>query len=255
MTEPAPAESRRKLFDPVAEDYDAYRPDYPAQLFDALESAMGQPLLWSDACDVGAGTGIASRALAGRGATVTAVEPGLAALRVLRSRSTSRVRPIAGDGNALPLRDGIFDLVAYAQSFHWTDPQRSVGEAFRVLKPGGVLAVWWNRHDLSVPWFAEHQQRLFAACGWAGHDDESWVASLLAGPPWGRRVATVEIPWSRQLSLADFGRNLMTKSYVFSLGRERAEQVVAAELAELERVHPSGVLEEPFSTYAVFARN
>ena len=245
----------RQLFDTVAAAYDTYRPDYPAQLFDALESAMGQPLLWSDVCDVGAGTGIAARALAGRGATVTAVEPGLGALRLLRSRSTSRVRAVAGDGNALPLRDDVFDLVSYAQSFHWTAPPSSVAEAFRVLKPGGVLAVWWNRHDLSVSWFAEHQQRLFAACGWAGHDDEEGVADLLGGPPWRRRVAVVEIPWSRRITVADFARNLMTKSYVFGLGAERAAEVVAAEVAELDRAHPSGSLEEPFSTYAIFARN
>ena len=47
--------TERQLFDAVADEYDAYRPDYPAQLFDALESAMGQPLLWSSVCDVGAG--------------------------------------------------------------------------------------------------------------------------------------------------------------------------------------------------------
>lgn len=255
MTEPPAPALRRQLFDAVAEDYDRFRPDYPAQLFDALESAMGQPLLWSQVCDVGAGTGIAARALAGRGATVTAVEPGVRALRVLRARSTSRVRAVAGDGNALPLRDNVFDLVSYAQSFHWTDPERAVAEAFRVLKPGAVLGIWWNRHDTSVGWFAEHQRRLFAACGWAGHADEAAVAALLAGPPWDRRVATVEIPWSRRLTLADYGRNLQTRSYVFALGAARAVEVVDAELAQLARVHRSGELDEPFVTYAIFARN
>lgn len=231
------------------------RPDYPAQLFDALESAMGQPLLWSDVCDVGAGTGIASRALAGRGATVTAVDPGLGVLQVLHARSTSRVRAVVGDGNALPLRDGLFDLLSYAQSFHWTDPDRSLAEAFRVLKPGGVLAAWWNRHDLTVPWFAAHQERLFQACDQPAHTDESWVADLLAGPPWSRRVARVEVPWTRRIQLADYGRALHTQSYVFALGPDRAREVVDTELELLGREHPGGAFDEPFTTYAVMARN
>ena len=243
----------RQLFDSVAAEYDATRPDYPAQLFDALESGMGQPLMWSEVCDVGAGTGIATRALAGRGANVTAVDPGIGVLAVLRSRSTSRVRAVLGDGNALPLRDGVFDLVSYAQSFHWTDPSLSVAEALRVLKPGGVLATWWNRHDLSVPWFADHQERLHRATDKPEQRDESWVADMLAAPPWSKHVAVVEIPWRRRISLEDFGRALLTVSYVFALG-DRAREVVDEELAQLADLHPGGVMDEPFTTYAVMAR-
>jgi SAM-dependent methyltransferase len=182
------------------------------------------------------------------------VEPGLGAVRVLRSRSTSRVRPVVGDGNALPLADGRFDLVTYAQSFHWTDPPRSVPEAFRVLKPGAVLALWWNQHDQSVPWVRAHDRRLFAACGVPPHPGDEWSADLLAGDPWRRKVATVEIPWSRQVGLEQLGRNLLTKSYVFALGTDRAGDVVRHELDRLAEEHPSGQLDEPFVTYAVFAR-
>lgn len=240
-------------FDVVAAEYDAARPDYPGELYDALESAMGQPLLRADVLDVGAGTGIATRALAGRGAHVVAVEPGGRMLDVLRSRSTARVRPVRANGNALPLRDASFDLVTYAQAFHWTDPDRSVPEALRVLRPGGVLALWWNRHDPSVDWYAEHERRLFASCARPEHADESWTADLLAGPPYGCRVATVSLPWSRRVSLEAFGRNLHTQSYVFALG-EGADAVVDAELAVLRRAFPDGQLEEPFVTYVVLAR-
>ena len=104
-----------------------------------------------------------------------------------------------------------------------------------------------------MPWFARHQERLFTACGWSGHTDESWLATMLAAPPWDRHVATVEVPWSRRISVVGFGRNLMTKSYVFALG-EAARGVVAAEVADLAREHPDGFVVEPFSTYAVMAR-
>jgi SAM-dependent methyltransferase len=244
-----------QVFDAVAEEYDAVRPDYPAQLFDALESAMGQPLLWSQVCDVGCGTGIASRALAGRGATVTAVDPGIGALRVLRSRSTSRVRPVVGAGEALPLADSVVDLLTYAQAFHWVEPAAAIGEAFRVLKPGGLLALWWNEHDETVAWFAEHRQRFFAAIGDKPEFRSHRYADVLAGPPWRRRVATVTIPWSRRISLRDFGRDLATRSYVLNVAPERRQQVLDEELQALARDHPDGYLVEPYSTYAVFARN
>jgi ubiquinone/menaquinone biosynthesis C-methylase UbiE len=223
-------------FDRVASEYDAVRPDYPSQLFDALESAMGQPLLDTDVLDVGAGTGIASRALAGRGARVVAVDPGAAMLHVLRSRSTSRVRLVQGDGNALPLRSRIFDLVVFAQSLHWVDLARADSEAFRVLKEGGVFAAWWNQHDLSVPWVAAHHERLSRTSTEPDFD-----------------LATVEIPWSRSISLEQFGRLLHTHSRVFTLG-EDADAVVEHELRALAHIFPDGVLEEPFKTYAVLAR-
>jgi SAM-dependent methyltransferase len=243
----------RQLFDVVARDYDAYRPDYPAQLFDALESAMGQPLLRADVLDVGAGTGIATRALAGRGANVVAVDPGPEVLGVLRSRSTSRVRAVIGDGNALPVLSERFDLVSYAQAFHWTDPARSVPESLRVLKPGGVLALWWNRHDPTVRWYAEHQTRLSQSCTTPQHIDESWVADLLRASPWDCRVATIEIPWRRRLSLQDYGRCLLTQSHVFALG-DRAQSVVETELEALRADLGGEVVDEPFVTYAVLAR-
>ena len=160
---------------------------------------------------------------------------------------------VVGDGNALPLTADQFDMVTYAQSFHWTDPHLAVGEAFRVLKPSGVLAAWWNTHDVTVPWFARHQERLYRACDKPPHVDESWVAELLAAPPWSRHVATVEIPWKRRITLPEYGRALHTQSYVFALG-ERANEVVEAELLELGKDHPEGVMDEPFTTYAVMAR-
>ena len=58
-------------------------------------------------------------------------------------------------------------------------------------------------------------------------------------------MATVEIPVVAPGRIEDFGRNLLTKSYVFALGAERAGEVVRRELERLAAEHPSGSSRSP----------
>ncbi len=146
------------------------RPDYPAQLFDALESAMGQPLLWSDVLDVGAGTGIATRALAGRGRHGDRGRSGAWRARGARARGRPR-------GSARSPATATRCRCATPRST-WCrtpsrstgpTPQRSVRRGVPGAQAGGVLALWWNRHDSLGPWMARvAEQRLFARLRPAG---------------------------------------------------------------------------------------
>jgi SAM-dependent methyltransferase len=252
MSEPV----RRQLFDHVAAAYDAHRPDYPAQLYDTLESALGQPLLRADVCDVGAGTGIATRALAGRGAKVVAVDPGPGVLAVLRARSTSRVRLVVGDGNALPVRDDAFDLVTYAQSWHWTDPARSVPEAARVLHDRGVLALFWNLLETEgLPWwdrFAAECERLCDSWDRRTRDID-WGADLAASPEF-RWVSEVEIPWTRETTVEDFVADYTSHSYIADLPAETGTQLLDGLRAGLLDASPDGRLRLRYVTRTWVAR-
>ncbi|MGH8892308.1 MAG: class I SAM-dependent methyltransferase [Actinomycetes bacterium] len=246
----------RQLFDEVAATYDAYRPDYPGQLFDVLESALGQPLLRADVVDVGAGTGIATRALAGRGCTVVAIDPGPGVLAVLRSRSTSRVRPVVGDGNALPLRSGVFDLVTYAQSFHWTDPERSVAEAARVLHDRGVLAVFWNLLMVDgARWWerlADASERLCPSYD-RRQRDADWGAPLDRSGLF-RWVRRVEIPWIREVAVDGVVRDYSSHSYVAAMAEGDRARVLAELQADLQAEHPDGTARLPYVTRTWVAR-
>jgi SAM-dependent methyltransferase len=246
----------RQLFDHVAEAYDAYRPDYPPQLFDALESALGQPLLRAEVLDVGAGTGIATRALAGRGSNVVAIDPGPGVLAVLRSRSTSRVRPVVADGNALPLRSGVFDLVTYGQSFHWTDPDRSVSEAARVLHDRGILAVFWNLLIADgLPWwerFAGECERLCPTYDRRQRDID-WGEPLERSSLF-RWVRRVEIPWVRDVPVDDFVRDYGSHSYVAALPAADQDRVLDELRSGLSTEFPDGSARLPYVTRAWVAR-
>jgi len=240
----------RTTFDHVATAYDAARPDYPASLYDVLESALGQPLLRAEVVDVGAGTGIATRALAGRGALVVAVDPGPVVLSLLRARSTSRVRAVLGDGNSLPLRDDCMDLVTYAQSWHWTDPPRSVPEAARVLHKRGVLAVWWNFLVADgVPWFEDYTSRNEASTPTyhRRHRDIDWGVPLTESGLFGW-VRPVEIPWRRTVTVGDFVTDQSSHSHVAAQPADDREELLGRLRSDLLDAFPGGVADLPYVT-------
>ncbi|MEV7420263.1 class I SAM-dependent methyltransferase [Streptomyces sp. NPDC089919] len=240
MTDEIPAHERALAFDRAARAYAAYRPEYPAAVFETVEEFGGLKLAGARVADVGTGTGLAARALRAHGALVTGVEPGAGMAAQFR-RELPQVPVVRGDGNRLPLADDSLDLVTYAQSWHWTDPARAVPSALRVLRPGGVLALWWNDPDPDVPWVAAQQARIVARFG------EGYYISDRTLPP-GLAWRTRELRWSRRVSIDFHLAKLATHSAFILLGEAGGAQFLATERAHLLRDFPDGELDEPYVT-------
>ncbi|MEU5978254.1 class I SAM-dependent methyltransferase [Streptomyces sp. NPDC047315] len=230
---------RALSFDSVAPQYAATRPGYPPALFNALAELVGRPLAGADVLDCGAGTGIATRLLRARGARVVALEPGAGMAGELR-RAAPDVPLVRGEGDRLPFTGGSFDLVTYAQAWHWTEPARSVPEALRVLRPHGALALWWNQADVRVPWVAAEDARLAPF----SRDFPTTVAEQFG--PFPVRVSTREVTWSRRVTLDEHVHNLATHSHFAVMDPAERAELLTANRAALARLFPVGEVEEPY---------
>jgi ubiquinone/menaquinone biosynthesis C-methylase UbiE len=133
-------------FGGVAADYDRLRPSPPPEAVDWL---------LPDRCDVvvdlAAGTGLLTRALAGKADHVIAVEPDERMRSVLQARSAD-VEVLPGRGESIPLPDASADAVFVSSAWHWMNPSLAVPEIARVLRDGGRFGVIWTGRQRDVEW-------------------------------------------------------------------------------------------------------
>jgi len=124
-------------FSAQAADYRRYRPGYPDALIAFVASAAPSQTL---ALDVATGNGQAAQLLARHFASVFASDASAAQLKAAQPHP--RVCYLLHRAERLPFRAGAVDAIAVAQAAHWFDLDAFYSEARRVLRPGGVVALW-----------------------------------------------------------------------------------------------------------------
>ena len=158
-----------------ADAYERARPEYPAEAVAWLAERTGlRP--GRTVVDLAAGTGKLTRPLAATGARVIAVEP----VPEMRARiGPEAARVLDGTAEAIPLPDASADAVTVAQAFHWFDGPAALAEIHRVLRPGGALALVWNRRPLEDPVHAAIERIIAPHRGDApAHRSGAWRAAF-----------------------------------------------------------------------------
>lgn len=136
---------RGLVFDEIPELYDEMRPGYPDALFADLSTITNVDGR-SSVLEIGCGTGQATRSLATRFRSVTAVEPGAGMAAVARRhlRDAGNVVIEETTFETWDDRGRRFDLILAAASWHWVDPAIGWRRAHDVLRPGGWMALLGN---------------------------------------------------------------------------------------------------------------
>jgi ubiquinone/menaquinone biosynthesis C-methylase UbiE len=130
-------ESRVRVFDSLASDYDAWFEEEGRLIFASEVEALRQalPLLPKPWIEVGVGSGRFAQAL---GIDI-GLDPSSKLLEMARNRGIS---VFLGRGEEMPFQDGVFGTAFFVVTLCFVDsPRRTLDEAARFLKSGGKVVL------------------------------------------------------------------------------------------------------------------
>ena len=127
-------------FGHCANEFQLYRPDYPAQLYARIFADIPDDCRHC-AMDLGAGTGIVAGHLVSRFRNVIAVEPDVAmAAKITEQFPSITVRQTTAEECVQPPETA--DLVTIANALHWMHAERVLANAHSWLRVRATLAVF-----------------------------------------------------------------------------------------------------------------
>jgi len=142
----------RKVFDTIPEQFDRYRPRYSAELFAALieyaDIGPGKSVL-----ELGPGTGQATDPILNTGCDYNAIELGGNLYEMMKRKygHYPNFRIVNDDFITHDFGSRTFDLIYSAATIQWIPEDIAFSKTFRLLKPGGTLAMMLTRGDYRTP--------------------------------------------------------------------------------------------------------
>lgn len=125
-----------------ADVYNNARPTCPKKVKEIVIGYLGyKPKL---VVDIGCGTGLSTRIWSDTSDKVIGIEPGKDMMEVAQEKSAelNNISFISKFSDNTGLEDNCADVVTCSQSFHWMNPDTTIPEVARILKKGGVFAVY-----------------------------------------------------------------------------------------------------------------
>ncbi|SPF52663.1 Methylase involved in ubiquinone/menaquinone biosynthesis [Candidatus Desulfosporosinus infrequens] len=125
-----------------ADVYDKARPKCPEKVKEIIIKYLGNtPSL---VVDMGCGTGLSTTIWSKESSKIIGIEPSADMLKIAKENSSGldNITFISSFSDNTGLDNGCADVITCSQSFHWMNPEATINEVARILKKGGVFAVY-----------------------------------------------------------------------------------------------------------------
>lgn len=232
-------------------DYVKYRPGYPREVVTFLHDVCGLAK-GARVADIGAGTGISAKLFLDAGHPVVAVEPN-EAMRNAADAGLSGFDGFsskAGTADATTLDDASVDLVIAAQAVHWFDPATARREFARIVKPGGLVALFWNSRLLSGTAFLAGFEALLKRYGVDYTEVSERYGDDAAMAAWfdNGYAHKATFPNAQQLDFDGLKGRLMSSSFAPRVGHPDHEPMLVALRELFDRTATNGAVEFAYET-------
>jgi len=238
-------------------NYVLYRPSYPSEAIDLLESRCGlRP--GSKVADVGSGTGILTKLLLDRGTMTFAVEPNDEMRSAAEAELSDRegFRSTAAKAEATTLPDHSIDLVTAGQAFHWFERISFRSECERILRPGGFVALIWNDRLTDATTFLREYERILKefSLDYSQVDHKNVGADIISEFFSPASYELKEFANSQVLDWEGFFGRVMSSSYVPLPDHPRFSDMEAQLREVFEKNESKGTIELLYRTQVYFGQ-
>ncbi|MZQ87043.1 methyltransferase domain-containing protein [Paenibacillus sp. 5J-6] len=148
--------------------YDQNRPTAPQEVVKLITTYLQHKP--QTVVDVGCGTGLSTFIWLDEAKQIIGVEPNDDMRSVAISKWESIHKPdnmrfVKRLSHELELPSASADVITCSQSFHWMEPQSTLREFARVLRPGGIFAAYDCDWPPALDWKIEEQYKRLLALG------------------------------------------------------------------------------------------
>lgn len=254
---------RRAAFDLSADDYEAARPGYPAELVEDVIRLSALPAD-ADILEIGCGTGKATEPFAERGYRLLCLDIGANLLAIARRKFDDfpNVELVRSSFEEWSPGNRRFHLAISGTAFHWVEPEPGYRKLGALLRSEGAAAIFSHYHPRPFSGFFEEVQVVYEEVvpEWPDprkggtHEDligkrqSEMEAAGVFGP-----ITVARYCWSKTYSATGYIQLLNTYSDHLTLPDERRKRLYDG-VVDLIGSRYGGSVERPYLTILCHAR-